>query len=268
MRVALAVSVFAVLGSMAGAQDAGSLADIRSELQVLNAQVRSLGAELQPSGGAASVPVSGDLLQRVDGLEAELTRLTAKTEALENRINRIVADGTNRIGDLEFRLLELEGGDLATLGETAPLGGDTAGPAPVSVPDEGGVEMAVSEQQDFERAQKILAAGDYAQAAAKFAAFNRAYPGGPLSTDAFFFQGEALEKSGAWNEAARAYLESFSGNPSSARAPQALLRLGLSLHELGQSSEACVMLQEVVSRYPGSSHAAQAQNSQQSINCL
>jgi len=34
-----------------------------------------------------------------------LTRLNSKAEELENRINRVVTDGTNRIGDLEFRLV-------------------------------------------------------------------------------------------------------------------------------------------------------------------
>jgi hypothetical protein len=62
----------------------------------------------------------------VNSIEAELSRLTARTEELSNRIDRIVADGTNRIGDLEFRLVELEGGDVSRLGETSTLGGGAA----------------------------------------------------------------------------------------------------------------------------------------------
>ena len=57
-------------------------------------------------------------------MESELQRLTSKTEELENRVNRIVADGTRRIGDLEFRLVELEGGDVGALGQTSTLGGE------------------------------------------------------------------------------------------------------------------------------------------------
>ena len=51
-----------------------------------------------------------------------MQRLTSKSEELENRINRIVSDGTTRIGDLEFRLVELEGGDVSD-----PWGDDDLG---------------------------------------------------------------------------------------------------------------------------------------------
>ena len=39
--------------------------------------------------------------------------------------DRVVADGTNRVGDLEYRVCEMEEGcDIATLGKTKPLGGE------------------------------------------------------------------------------------------------------------------------------------------------
>jgi TolA-binding protein len=68
-------------------------------------------------------PATGTTLERLDTLEAALRDLTSKTEALEFRINGIVTDGTNRIGDIEFRLQELAGGDLGALPPTPPLGG-------------------------------------------------------------------------------------------------------------------------------------------------
>ena len=80
-----------------------TLADIRQELSVLFVEVQKLKRELSTTGGV-STNIGGDTLQRVDLIEAELQRLTAKTENLEFRIGRVVSDGTNRIGDLEFRL--------------------------------------------------------------------------------------------------------------------------------------------------------------------
>ena len=262
----------AILMSLTGpvvAQDS-SLADIRAELGVLNAEILRLKSELSPSGtGGGTAVVTGDTLQRIDAIEAGLTRLNAKAEQLENRINRVVTDGTNRIGDLEFRLVELEGGDLSTIGQTPTLGGDT-GVAPAALPtpqpDEG-PELAIGEKNDFERAEGALASGDFRSAAEQFATFTQSYPGSPLEADAHYLRGDALEKAGDAQGAARAYLESFSGAPTSPRAPEALYKLGLALENLGQHNEACLMLQEVGNRYPTSDQVALASQSRTTLGC-
>lgn len=267
MRVFLTAVFVGLMALPSTAQDS-SLADIRSELGVLNSEINRLKAELSPSAGVSNTTVTGDTLQRIDAIEQGLTRLNAKAEELENRINRVVADGTNRIGDLEFRLLELEGGDLGTIGDTPVLGGGTAAapaspaPAPSDAP-----ELAIGEKADFERAQGALANGDFRGAADQFATFTQSYPGSPLEPDAHFFRGSALEQAGDTQAAARAYLESFSGAPDAPRAPEALYNLGLSLDALGQRREACLMLQEIDSRYPGSAQVAQARQSRASLGC-
>lgn len=266
-RFLLSSAVF-LAGTFAAAAQDSSLADIRSELGVLNGELARLKVELQPSGGGQGVPVSGDTLQRVDAIEQGLTRLNAKAEELENRINRVVTDGTNRIGDIEFRLIELEGGDLASLGETPPLGGEAAAlpAAPAAEPSDT-PELAIGEQRDFERAKEALAQGDFRSAAEQLATFTQSYPGSPLEADVHFMRGQALERSGDNQGAARAYLESFSGTPDAARAPEALYNLGLALDKLGQRTEACLMLQEVASRYPSSEQVANAQQSRASLGC-
>jgi tol-pal system protein YbgF len=267
MRVLLTAAFLAVTAMPGAAQDS-SLADIRSELGVLNAEINRLKAELQPSTGTSSTTVTGDTLQRIDAIEQGLTRLNAKAEELENRINRVVADGTNRIGDLEFRLLELEGGDLGTVGETPVLGGgQVAAPASPAPAPSDAPELAIVEKADFERAQEALASGDFRGAADQFATFTQSYPGSPLEADAHFFRGSALEQAGDAQGAARAYLESFSGAPDAPRAPEALYNLGLSLDALGQRQEACLMLKEVGNRYPGSAQVAQAQQSRATLGC-
>ena len=118
------VIVIAGLSSVA-AQDAETLADIRQDLSELYVEIQNLKRELSTTSGA-TVSQGGSLLDRVTLIEGELSNLTGRTEELEFRINKIVRDGTNRIGDLEFRLVELEGGDLSQLSETTTLGGGSA----------------------------------------------------------------------------------------------------------------------------------------------
>jgi tol-pal system protein YbgF len=267
LAVALAMSIN---GPAAAQQKDETLADIRQELSVLYVELQRLKRELSTTGGVTAQPVANSVRERVNLMEDELARLAAKTEKLEKHINSIVKDGTNRLGDLEYRLVELEGGDVSKLGENTTLGGaldnaDLTAPAPdQTVP---GPELAVDEQADFDRATAALDAGDNAKAAQLFTSFSETYPDGPLSSDAQFFRGEALLAQGDTANAARAYLESFSGAPDGERAPDALYKLGLTLGELGQVNEACVSLGEVAVRFPDSAAVAKAQTALQDLNC-
>ena len=272
MRFILAVAVGLIVSPVTlFAQNDQTLADIRQELTILYTEVQKLRRELSTTGGAGVNVAGTSVLERVGAMESELQRLTSKSEELENRINRIVSDGTARIGDLEFRLVELEGGDVSTLGETTTLGGadQTAVAAPLTGPatptDQ--ASLAVGEEADFKRAQEALASGDFRTAADLFATFNQTYPGGPLAAEAELRRGEALDKLGDTREAARAYLASFSAAPEGPMAAQALYELGRSLGALGQTQEACVTLSEVGLRFPDSPAVVQAEDQRRNIGC-
>ena len=272
----LGVMLFVLLSGPAFAQDrAQTLADIRAELAGLAAEFNTLKAELVQTGASGSGAAGGSALERMDAMEAELARLTSRAEAIELRLNRVVQDGTNRIGDLEFRLCEVtEGCDIATLGQTPVLGGDGGGADVPSVtspatpaPATGGAELAIGEQMDFDRAKGVLGQGDFRAAADLFATFTHSYPGSPLTQEAHFSRGEALAQLGDTSNAARAYLEAFSGQPDGPFAADALLKLGEALGALGQSPEACVTLAEVGNRFPGSMAATQASVAMQGLAC-
>ncbi len=247
-----------------------TLADMRQQLSGLYIDIQSLRAELTATGALTTGTAGNTPLERLNAIEAELQRLTSKTEEMEFRINRITVDGTNRIGDLEYRICEMdEGCDVNALGDTPSLGGvDSASqvPTPQTPPETGG-ELAVGEQADFERASAALTAGDYRGAADLFGAFVQAYPGGALSSEALYLRGTALEALGETSNAARAYLDSFSGDPAGAKAPEALLKLGTTLGLLGQIPDACVTLAEVPTRFPTSPAALEAQSAMRNLAC-
>lgn len=277
-----------LLATPVAAQDrAATLADIRQELTVLYVEVQRLKRELSTTGGA-NVNLSGtNALDRLNSMEAELSRLTAATEQTTNRVDAVVRDGTNRVGDLEFRLCELEANcDIGSLGETPTLGGgalpqvaSTEGGASIeggAVSEtslgagslgSGGVELAFAERQDFDRAKAAFDEGSFEAAAEQFQRFTDTYQGGPLSGLAHLLRGEALQNLGKTSSAARAYLESYSGTPNGPTSPLALLKLGLSLDGLGQASEACITLGEVTTRFPNSEASLEAQAARGSMGC-
>lgn len=279
MRVLGALLLATFLSPMAvQAQDDQTLADIRQELEFVYAEIVSLKRELSTTGSAAQTANNGPALQRVNALESEVRRITGRIEAKQNWIERIVTDGTNRVGDLEFRLCELEAGcDIGTLDRTAPLGGkvpdrqvtNTGGqtitqPTNTSVDTSGATD---SEKATFQRAMSAFEAQDFASASSQFETLVANFPGGPLTGEAHYWKGASQAGLGDWGSAARSFLESFSGSPQGTKAPDALYRLGISLRELGQTEEACLMLSEVPIRYPASPVLAEAAAERSALGC-
>lgn len=293
-RIAAFLLSTTLLAAPAAAQDGQTLADIRQEVSALSYELQRLKRELSTTG-TSSVNVGGSTLDRLNQIEQALQGLTGRTEEIENRIERVVQDGSNRIGDLKFRLCELEEGcDIGALDTEDPLGGaapagsssggggaampapapqmqsgDAGGaggeaPLPLSDPD---LQLAAAEEQDYRRARQALEAGEYQSAADQFEAFRTTYPGGPLDAAALLGRGRALEGLDNTREAARAYLDVYSGYPDTPVAPEALWRLGAALGELGSTREACVTLAEVPNRYPGSDAVARAQEARSSLSC-
>ena len=271
-----ALLVLALAPAPAPAQEAETLADIRQELTVLFVELQKLKRELSTTGGVAQ-PGDGPLLDRVNAIESRVQRLTAKTEELEFRIDSVVRDGTNRLGDLEFRLCELEPDcDIANLDEGSTLGGvtpQTGAEAPPPETETGtdetdaAPELAVGEREDFAQAAEAREAGDPARAAELFAGFLDSYPGSPLGDRARLLRAKALETDGQQSAAARAYLEAFSAAPDGPEAADALFHLGRALGRLDQAEEACVMLGQVAARYPDSPQVPEAEAEMARLGC-
>lgn len=269
IRAALLV---AVLAGPAAAQDrAATLADIRQQITVLQVELQSLRRELSTTGTAmdGGGDTGGGPIARLDAIEGELRRLTAATEELTFRIDRVVEDGTNRIDDLKFRLTELEGGDVAQIPPTEPLGGGARpDPSPPSPPP-AAPEMAVGEQADFDAAMARTEDGTPADALDAFDSFVDTYPRSPLAPEAHLFRGDMLVQLGNQSQAGRAYLESYTlaetADPE--LAGQALYKLGGTLAELGQTREACVALGQVGARFSDTAAAGQAQAALDGLDC-
>ena len=268
---ATAIGLALVTGAWAQSPDPESLAAIRAELVSLNAEIQRLRADTNATGTlGGSATLSGAALLRIDQLEIALRKLTGRVEGLSHRIDRVVEDGTRRIGDLEFRLVELEGGDVAALGDTPLLGGavpDRVVTPPTTGPATQSVELAVSEQSDFDTALALLQEGNVQGAKEGFERFLSAYPGGPLTADAMFHLGEAATQQGDHRAAAKTYLDSFTVAPNGPNAAPALLKVGVALGLLGQVFEACQTLDEVVLRFPDSGLDAEIQSNRSALGC-
>lgn len=216
-----------------------TLDDIRGDVAILSLQLEALRTELSSTGSTElSARDAASALVRIDEINADLRAALGRVEALEIKVRQVIEDGTRRVGDIEFRLTELEGGDASLNAPTTPLGGADSQ-----------TDVISPERQAFNAAKKALAAGDGAEAATLLAAFLGNFPDGPLSPEARFMQGEALAMQGDFQNAARSYLSGFSGAPDGAFAPRSLFGLSVSLYQLGQGEQACLTLAEIQIRY-------------------
>jgi tol-pal system protein YbgF len=111
--------------------------------------------------------------------------------------------------------------------------------------------------------------GDYQLAEREFRDYLDIYPKGEKAADANFWLGEAQYSQGNFNDAAKTFLNAHQTFSKSKKAPEMLLKLGMSLAALDNRETACATLREVNKRYPSASKAVKSKvSSEQSrLSC-
>ncbi|TCV74716.1 tol-pal system protein YbgF [Neorhizobium sp. R1-B] len=126
-----------------------------------------------------------------------------------------------------------------------------------------------NENDAYQIAYNHVLSGDYTLAEKEFLAYIQAYPKGGRIADANFWLGEAQYSQEKYNEAAKTFLNAHQNYGKSAKAPEMLLKLGMSLAALDNTETACATLREVPKRYPSASKAVLAKvgSEQKRLRC-
>jgi tol-pal system protein YbgF len=125
----------------------------------------------------------------------------------------------------------------------------TGGPVPVS-----------AEGQDlYDRGYTLYHQGRYLDAEASFQRFLQGYGGTDLADNAQYWIGEARYARRDFAGALAAFREVVSRFPRGNKVPDALLKAGQSLEELGDAESARDSYREVMDRFPGSAASAVAE---------
>ncbi|NTF43108.1 tol-pal system protein YbgF [Rhizobium rhizogenes] len=112
-----------------------------------------------------------------------------------------------------------------------------------------------NESDQYKAAYGHVLSGDYSVAEQEFRQYIESYPTSSRSADANFWLGEALYSQGKYNDAAKTFLNAHQKYSGSEKAPEMLLKLGMSLAALDNKDTACATLREVTKRYPKASKA-------------
>lgn len=224
-----------------------------------------------------------DTTYRIGQLEERIRVLNGQLEEMNFMMLQMQEQMRQMQQDNEFRFQELEGGgnrSQATPGTQADQNqtaaadseqqqqNDSGTLGTITFDDNGNVVADDSQdetqtaalpasgpEQLYQEAYDYVLAGDYPQAEAAFGTYITAYPDGAQIADAYFWLGESQYSLGAYHDAAKTLLTAHKQFPDATKAPEMLLKLGMSLAALDNRDTACATYREVLTRYPQSTEA-------------
>lgn len=235
-----------------------------------------------PSGsgsGAGTSVLMADMSVKIAALETQLRTLTGQIESLQyqnqqlnDRLTRFERDTALRLNTLEGNVpqagaVESDSRPLASTDRMTDQPLDTSQPtgliatptpadaqdllraSPSSVSPTAGTQPQ-SPEQVYEAAYDLLRRGQVDESEQAFRAFLADHPDNPLAGNAQYWLGESYYVRQDYPRAAQAFLTGYQDYGDSNKAPDSLLKLGITLAALGQQADACAAFDELDSRYP------------------
>ena len=104
--------------------------------------------------------------------------------------------------------------------------------------------------KQYEFATSFLKVGDYSTAERAFREFVQTNPDHDLAGNAQYWYAETFRIRQLYTDAASAYLEGYQKYPKGEKAPINLLKLGVSMVQIGEKDQGCKMINGVQKQYP------------------
>ncbi|MDX9690481.1 MAG: tol-pal system protein YbgF [Proteobacteria bacterium] len=145
-------------------------------------------------------------------------------------------------------------GDRVTGGTVNPK----APPLPQTPPDYG-----LTPQEQYDKAFALLRQASYGEAAQAFKRYIDKNPNDKLIDNAKYWYAETFYVRGKFSDAAVAFAEAFQQNPKGTKAPDALLKLGMSLGAMNKKDDACGTYDALKSKFPKASAAVKKRTEQE-----
>jgi tol-pal system protein YbgF len=216
-----------------------------------------------------------EMSQQLEQLQTEVQELRGTVERQANEVESLGKRQRDLYMDIDTRLNDLQlGGPPAG----APTGAVPVPPVPASsavLPAEAAAPVgaaatttaaapapaadAEQERREYMAAFEILREGRYAQAIEAFTVFIKKYPGGKYANNAQYWVGEAHYASRNLEQALVEFEKLIKDYPWSSKIPDAKLKMGYTLYELGQWQKSREVLINIMTTYPKSSFALLAE---------
>ena len=277
---------------------------ITKDLKTLEKAVyqKSDVVSLKPSSSQSSDGLNEDImtkhLLKLNEIEDQFRELTNKFEEVNFKLDKLSTRVTKIQSDAQLRFSDLENGSISPkIKKQQNLPGSTKpqdfGAAPAyqtsNLPKEQSINSVESAQtviaeepetresllpdkpaeEQYEFAVSFMKIGDYETAEFALKEFIDKNKDHDLAGSAQYWYGETFRIRQLYSDAATAYLDGYQNYPKSKKAPDNLLKLGITMVQLGEKDQGCKMISGIKKEYPKANKSVlqKAQYEQKKFKC-
>jgi tol-pal system protein YbgF len=237
-------------------------------------------------------------LLKLNDIEDQFRELTNKFEEVNFKLDKLSTRVTKIQSDTQLRFSDLESGTnviskkdpISLPGSTKPQDfGAAPGYQTTNLPKEQSINSIESAQtviteeskkkvsllpnkpaeEQYEFAVSFMKIGDYETAEFALQEFIEKNKDHDLAGSAQYWYGETFRIRQLYSDAATAYLDGYQNYPKSKKAPDNLLKLGITMVQLGEKDQGCKMISGIKKEYPKASKSVlqKAQYEQKKFKC-
>jgi len=235
--LAIAILGLGVLAAPGFAHGAPSNKDLEAQAATLDSRLSALESRTNQS--------LVEMQQQIEAARQELRTLRGQIEEAKHDLDATRQQQRDLYADLERRLLLVEhgAGSQTSGGNGAPTAPDV---------------LFADETAAYGEAFAAMKAGRYEEAAQGFELYLAKYPKGPRADSATYWLGEAQYMQQDYAAALKSF-QAVSAFPESRKLPDAQLKVGYCQYELKAFKNARRTLKNLISTYPDTEAAHQAQ---------
>ena len=290
-------------------EDEVILQGVKDQIQVLVKDLKTLEKAVYQksdivSTSPSSLQSSGlneDILTKhllkLNEIEDQFRKLTNKFEEVNFKLDKLSSRVTKIQSDTQLRFSDIENSDVAIKKTQSKLPGSSKpqdfganpGYSVSSLPEKqetSSIESAqtvVAEEfekkdpllpnkppaEQYEFAVSFMKIGDYETAEFALKEFIDKNKDHDLAGNAQYWYGETFRIRQLYSDAATAYLDGYQNYPKSKKAPDNLLKLGITMVQLGEKDQGCKMISGLKKEYPKASKSVlqKAQYEQKKFKC-
>jgi tol-pal system protein YbgF len=237
-------------------------------------------------------------LLKLNEIEDQFRKLTNKFEEVNFKLDKLSTRVSKIQSDTQLRFSDLESGEkniikekkVSLPGSAKPQDfGATPGYQTSNLPKEQSINSVESAQtviaeepekrdsllpnkpatEQYEFAVSFMKIGDYETAEFALKEFIDKNKDHDLAGSAQYWYGETFRIRQLYSDAATAYLDGYQNYPKSKKAPDNLLKLGITMVQLGEKDQGCKMISGLKKEYPKASKSVlqKAQYEQKKFKC-